>query len=122
MKILAIAALLVSLLVLPGCIYVPPVWDIGDAINNVDWIKPGVTTKEQVVKRLGEPDGIAGDLIFYQGNWSDGYIFWGSVCCVAGAGLIEEESWSIDIEFDAAGVVRKLTKSGVEKRRHIHSP
>ena len=39
-----------------GCIYVPPVWDIGDAINEVDQIKERTTTKEEVLNLLGEPD------------------------------------------------------------------
>ena len=124
MKIPAIATLLVSLLVLLGCIYIPPVWDINDAINNIDWIKPGVTTKEQVVKRLGEPyiiywgEGSDGDIVYgeriiYRGKSSDGFIGWG-MGGTGRAGLIEEEAWSIDIEFDAAGVVQKLTKSGAK--------
>ncbi len=39
-----------------GCIYVPPVWDIGDAINEVDQFKERTTTKEEVLNLLGEPD------------------------------------------------------------------
>ncbi len=39
-----------------GCINVPPVWDIGDAINEVGQIKERTTTKEEVLNLLGEPD------------------------------------------------------------------
>ncbi len=39
-----------------GCIYVPPVWDIGDAINELGQIKERTTTKEEVLNLLGEPD------------------------------------------------------------------
>ncbi len=39
-----------------GCIYVPPLWDIGDAINEVDQIKERTTTKEEVLNLIGEPD------------------------------------------------------------------
>ncbi len=39
-----------------GCIYVPPVWDIGDAIHEVDQIKERTTTKEEVLNLFGEPD------------------------------------------------------------------
>ena len=39
-----------------GYIYVPPVWDIGDAINEVGQIKERTTTKEEVLNLLGEPD------------------------------------------------------------------
>ncbi len=39
-----------------GCIHVPPVWDIGDAINEVDQIKERTTTNEEVLNLFGEPD------------------------------------------------------------------
>ncbi len=56
-----------------GCIYVPPVWDIGDAINEVDQIKERTTTKEEVLNLLGEPDWGTEEkrAVFYQGEWSD---------------------------------------------------
>ncbi len=115
MRIPAIAALLVSLLALPGCIYVPPVWDIGDTINDVDWIKPGVTTKAQVVERLGEPDSSGGEAINYTGKSSHGFFAVG-LCgrgggCVGAGGLIEEKLWWVDIKFDKAGVVRSIDTS-----------
>ncbi len=58
-----------------GCIYVPPVWDIGDAINEVDQIKERTTTKEEVLNLLGEPDWGHEEnrAFFYQGEWSDRY-------------------------------------------------
>ncbi len=58
-----------------GGIYVPPVWDIGDAINEVDQIKDRTTTKEEVLNLLGEPDWGQEEMraVFYQGEWSDRY-------------------------------------------------
>ena len=58
-----------------GCIHVPPVWDIGDAINEVDQIKERTTTKEEVLNLLGEPDWGHEEkrAVFYQGEWSDRY-------------------------------------------------
>ncbi len=58
-----------------GCIYVPPVWDIGDAINEVDQFKERTTTKEEVLNLLGEPDWGQGAkrAVFYPGDWSDRY-------------------------------------------------
>ncbi len=35
-------AMLLAGLSVSGCIYVPPVWDIGDAINEVDQIEEGI--------------------------------------------------------------------------------
>ena len=58
-----------------GCIYVPPVWDIGDAINEVDQIKERTTTKEEDLNLLGEPDWGHEEkrAVFYQGEWSARY-------------------------------------------------
>ncbi len=42
MKVITLIAMLAAGLSLPACIYVPPVWDIGDAINEVDQIEEGI--------------------------------------------------------------------------------
>jgi hypothetical protein len=36
--------------------YVVPVWDRFDEISRVDSIKPGITTREEVLRRFGKPD------------------------------------------------------------------
>ena len=118
MRIPAIAALLVSLLALPGCIYIPPVWDIGDAINDVDWIEPGVTTKAQVVERLGEPLRDFGDSIHYAGKSSDGYLAVGYYRLIY-EGLLGQQTWWVMVEFDEAGVVRHLNTSEPEDERTV---
>jgi hypothetical protein len=52
--------------------YIPPVWDRFDAINKLDSIKPGISTKDEVVKRLGSPDAQdrSGKFFQYTG-WTD---------------------------------------------------
>ena len=52
--------------------YIPPVWDRYDAINKLDTIEPGITTKEEVLKRVGRPDEkkSSGKLFEYSG-WTD---------------------------------------------------
>jgi hypothetical protein len=104
-KLPAITALLVLLLTFLGCVYVPPVWDIDDAINDVGWIEPGVTTEEQVIERLGDPDSIDGEQIIYRGDTS-----FGAVATYGAGGVIGEKLWSIYIDLDEAGIVRKVTK------------
>ncbi len=37
-----------------GCLYAPPVWDIGDVNNEVDQIKERTMTEEEVLNLLGE--------------------------------------------------------------------
>ncbi len=118
MRIPAIAALLVSLWALPGCIYIPPVWDIGDAINKVEWIKTNETTKAQVVKRLGEPDSDFGNSIRYTGKRSYGIIAAGSYGSGA-AMLIGERSWYVSIYFDKAGVVRSIDTSETSEQPEV---
>ncbi len=101
-----ITTMLVSLTVLTACVYVPPVWDAGDAINDIEWIEPGVTTKEQVFERLGDPGSVVGEQIVYSGASSGGWFSLGA------RGLIGEKQWVIQIEFDKAGVVRKVVEYG----------
>ncbi len=114
MRIPAIAALLVSLLALPGCIYIPPVWDIDDAFNDLEWIKPNVTTKAQVVERLGEPDSDFGVSIRYTGKRSHGLL-----ASQGGAVLIGERSWYVSIVFDKAGVVRSIDTSEMSETSRL---
>jgi hypothetical protein len=57
---------------LPGCVYVPPVWDINDEINTVSNMKEGVATREDVLDRLGEPNGnIEAHTFTYSGKETD---------------------------------------------------
>ena len=46
MRLFAAVGFLVAGLSVQGCIYVPPVWDIGDEIHKVDQIHEGMTRKE----------------------------------------------------------------------------
>ncbi len=75
MRHFIVVEILVAGLSVSGCIYLPPVWDIGAAINEVDRIEEGTTTKEEVLNLLGEPDWGQDEkrVIFFQGEWSDGY-------------------------------------------------
>jgi hypothetical protein len=75
MRHFSVVAMLVAGLSVSGCIYVPPVWDIGDAINELGQIKERTTTKEEVLNLLGEPDWghEKKRAVFCQGEWSDRY-------------------------------------------------
>ena len=92
--------MLALMLVVAGCIYVPPVWDIGDEIDSLDFIEPGVTTKEHVLERLGEPktstefpDGKG--LFIYRGEKSGGVILG-----LGAGGVIALSKWMVAIDFD----------------------
>jgi len=110
MRLFTLIAVLVAGLSVPGCV-VPPVWDISDAINKVDQIKEGTTTREQVLEFLGEPDyGKEESAFRYTGKWSDGYIMFGGYGTKsASLSLIDEKGWWIDISFDESGVVQILS-------------
>ena len=111
MRQFIVVAMLAAGLSLPGCIYVPPVWDIADEIHKVDQIHEGMTRKE-VLKLLGEPDARyeKNRFFIYRGEWSDGHIIFGTpwVGPVYG-GLIDEEDWQIKISFDETGVVQAVS-------------
>ena len=101
--------LLLSLMVfLSGCIYVPPVWDVGDEIYHLDFIKPGMTTKDQVLAELGEPDGSyelpTGTRFVYTGHKSGGFI----AGMYYGGGEIAPSDWTVTIAFDENDVVSAI--------------
>ncbi len=101
---------MLSLMVfLCGCVYVPPVWDAVDEIYQLDFIEPGVTTKDQVLARLGEPDTSDEGEVRYTGLKSTGaFIF------ILPTGLpivYDKEEWWVTIEFDEDNVVSAVRTS-----------
>ncbi len=113
MRHFSIVAMLVAGLSVSGCVYVPPVWDIGDAIYEVDQIEEGTTTREEVLDLLGEPDTEQEEnkVYVYEGYTSAGHIIYGSGTAVGptGGGFIDEKAWLIWIKFDENDVVRKVS-------------
>ena len=105
--------LIFSICLLQGCVYVPPVWDGGDAIHGIEEISEGVSTRQDVLDVLGEPtsDADPGKLT-YQGHSSYGFI----ICCLSlggggGAGkvgLIEEDPWYVTVTFDDSDYVERI--------------
>lgn len=97
------------ILFIAGCVYVPPVWDVGDEIRYVDQIQIGATTRDEVLELLGEPDrGDKNDCrIIYEGRWSEGYVIL-MTPIVAGEGLLDPQFWRIAIFFDENDVVQEL--------------
>ena len=99
------------LVALAACIYVPPVWDAYDAINHVDDLEVGKSTRSQVLGLLGDPEGDPdGSALDYSGEHSDGYVMAGSTLSAA-AGLINEERWWVTIYFDEEDVVQAACTS-----------
>jgi hypothetical protein len=111
---MAIIACVTSVILLQACVYVPPVWDGSDAINLLQTIEEGITTKAEVLEQLGEPSYRNEDQrkFTYSGHKSGGFIAIGSIG-MAGAGLIDEEPWWVEIQFDDNDVVVSLKSSEV---------
>jgi len=114
MKNLTYKSLLACLVVsfATACIYIPPVWDVGDEIYAVDQIQVGVTTRAEVLELLGEPDSenrYEGK-IGYKGASSSGAIG----VPYYGGGLIDPQNWWITITFNENDVVQELTCIGSE--------
>lgn len=95
-------------LLMTGCFYVPPIWDIPDAINHIDFIEPGVTTKEQVLGRLGEPDALldGGVRYFYGGHSSGGLLVSGTT------EIVNSRPWTVSIVFDEHDLVCSIRATG----------
>jgi hypothetical protein len=91
-------------------IYLPPVWDHFDAIHQVDSIKPGVTTKEEVIHKFGQPDAqdTSGMSILYTGYHSDG-LFVGP----GGGDFRHHRKWTVVVCFDENDVVTIVSTIGV---------
>ena len=104
---------LVTGLTAQGCVYIPPVWDLGDAIKKVDQIEVGKTTRGEVLDLLGDSDsgdGENAEVFRYHGTYSDGFIMFGNSYS-AYVGLMGEEDWFVDVAFDENGVVRAVSTS-----------
>ena len=104
------------LVTLAAC-YVPPVWDIGDAVNSVDEIEEGKTTRAEVLDLLGEPDSgnVDSSIYQYSGKHSDGFYLLvipspGGIAG-GGGGLIDEDLWLVTIYFDEKDVVQAACTS-----------
>ena len=121
MRHFIVVAMIAAGLSLPGC-YVPPFWDMADAIYKVDQVEEGTTTREEVLKLLGEPNWKGesvfrgGEYLFrYSGSTSAGGLIlgWGP------GPLLYEENWWIDVTFDENGVVREVSSS--ERKKGIEA-
>ena len=99
-------SLLSLLVLLLGCAYVPPVWDAWDKIYQLDFIEPGVTTKDEVLARLGEPDRSYEAEVRYTGHASTGALIF--VLPGAPPLVYETEEWWVIIEFDEKNVVSNV--------------
>lgn len=115
-------SLLVLISLVSGCLLVPPVWDAGDAIYRLDPIEEGVTTKEEVLAELGEPDMVLdneeGAIFVYRGEATN--VVLPVFIPVGGYGTV---IWRVTIVFDQEGLVQSVSASKrAKKRYHDVSP
>lgn len=112
MRVRALIACVISTPLLGACIYVPPVWDLDDAVYRLEGIEEGITTKPEVLENLGEPDSRDKylNLFTYSGHKSKGYVFAGAGY-TGGGRLIAEELWWVKIYFDDDDVVAHVATS-----------
>jgi hypothetical protein len=117
--------MLCTIVLLNSCI--PPVWDSFDVIYRVDSIKPGVTTKDEVIQKFGKPDAqelCDGSVQYtYTGTKSMGFL----LIYPAGS-MIKEKRWKVFICFDENNVVSSVSKvergsmplGGIHSSQHSH--
>jgi hypothetical protein len=119
---------LAALFALPlgACLYVPPVWDISDPNNQIDSIKIGETTRDEVLSLVGDGPSLCAGASEETSRW---YRYSGthSAGRLAYAGgdraSLAETPWYLNIYFNDQGVVEavdtnpppttELTVSGV---------
>ena len=96
-----------GVMTLSGCLAIPTDYHSKYSRHNISdktqsLLRPGVTTKEEVLLLLGEPDYVSGDgqrIAYY---WTKVKMLWGAVGGAGysvGAGEIER-SYCLDIKFD----------------------
>ncbi len=112
--VLRFASLVLPSVLVSACVYVPPVWDAYDEIGYVGSIEQGVTTRSEVVEKLGEPhrkyDYKGEEFDEYEGTASAGFM------CIGGGyqarcGLISEDPWWVRIYYDEKDVVARVATS-----------
>jgi len=99
------------ILMLPACVYVPPIWDLDDEINYADF-EVGKTTKKEVLASLGAPHYGTKDsgVFLYEGDISSGFFLIVGPTG-GGGGLMTPETWWVRIVFDDRDIVRSVTSS-----------
>jgi hypothetical protein len=103
--------LALSLLIF-GCIYIPtPALSTGECCeissNFADWIKPGKSTRAEILLHFGDPEKRLEDDKFFVYGWekTHGYVFIGAY--VTGVAIPTNNRHFLLIEFDADGIVRR---------------
>ena len=103
-------SLLALMLLVSGCVYVPPVWEGAHAIDQLEFIEPGVTTKDEVVAKFGQPaktyEGTLWTYFVYKGYKSGGFIVFVYVPPVPGEA--DPSEWTVAIAFDENDVVTEV--------------
>jgi hypothetical protein len=101
----------VSVMPLAACLYVPPVWDITDANNQIDSIRIGQTTRAEVLSLVGDSPALCAGASRETSRW---YRYSGthSAGRFAYAGgdrkSLAEAPWYLNISFNDRGVVETI--------------
>jgi hypothetical protein len=110
---LLVQAVLVVLFILPlaACLYVPPVWDISDPNNRVDRIRVGETTRAEVLDLLGENPSVCEGFstqtsrwYYYSGTYSAGRLAYAGGTPKS----LGETPWYLNIHFNDDGIVESV--------------
>ncbi len=132
MKAISARFILVTGLLVQGCVYVPPVWEQATE-EEIRSIKVGVTDRETIIEYFGEPNVLDHErFIVHRGREDWGFILFAAGSS-AGGGLINEKNSHLAIEFDDAGIVKHLqvergdseesvSRNVTSLRRHLRVP
>lgn len=131
-RLIARLTLTAGLLALAGCIIIPTDYHAAGSRENVnfktaEFLKNGVTTKEEVFLMLGEPDYASQDGRRLGYAWSKVKAIWAAVGYSGGAGGEIQRSYVLEASFDASNrisQVRYLKEwgSSVSAARELEKP
>jgi len=102
-------AVLSAAVSLTACVYIPPVWDINDAINDIESIRVAQTTRTEVLSLIGNNPSLCEGSSLQSSKW---YHYSGTHSAGEVAYLREgerdslgETPWYLNVSFDERGVV-----------------
>jgi outer membrane protein assembly factor BamE (lipoprotein component of BamABCDE complex) len=96
---------------LAACLYVPPVWDIGDPNNRVDSIRVGETTRSEVLSLLGQSPSVCPGASTQDSKW---YRYTGTqsagrlAYATGDQATLGEMPWFVNVYFNDSGVVEAV--------------
>lgn len=125
MKKIFISTIIIFFFLCAGCVYIPyhaHIHRVPDE-KTLASIKEGITSKEELIMMLGEPDRVKKNEKLFLYWWQEEHGFVGGIGAGGGGGLVIS-THSLHIEFDESNIVKKfeIKKKGIFSWGHQIPP